>query len=171
MRDDGGDDPGMKKTLTILCGALALVCLVSLFIPIVAPRYPVSEYHPGSGDYTKDYFLTGDYYCARAYWSLAKFALASGYRIALSVAAALLLYWTTLSLMGEEARLAGVIASTVNLAVSGFLMAKLLRVAAGCRWGILIVVGLDIIVATVVAWYSFFAGREKRYIKVHVGKK
>ena len=82
----------MKKTLTILCGALVLVCLVSLFIPIVAPRYPVSEYHPGTGDYTKDYFLTGDYYCARAYWSLGKFALASGYRIALSVAAALLLY-------------------------------------------------------------------------------
>ena len=118
----------MKKTMNLLCGALALLCLVSLFIPIVAPKYPASEYHPGNGDYTKDYFLVGDYYIAREYWSLAKFALSSGFRIALSVACALLLYWATMSLMGEEALMAGIVAATVNLGVVAFwLELRLLR--------------------------------------------
>ena len=157
--------------MNLLCGALALLCLVSLFIPLIAPKYPASEYHPGSGDYTKDYFLVGDYYMAREYWSLAKFALSCGYRIHLSVAAALLLYWATLSLMGEEARVAGVVAATVNLAVTGYLLSRLLAVAAGIRWGVLAVMGVDVVAAFIVAWYGFFAARGKRYIKVPIGKK
>ena len=158
----------MKKTFSLLCGALALICLVSLFIPLIAPCYPASEYHPGSGDYTRDYFLVGDYYMAREYWSLAKFALSCGYRIHLSIAAALLLYWATLSLMGESARLAGVVAATVNLAVTGFLLAKQLEIAAGTRWGVLIVMGVDVVAAFIVAWYNFFAARGKRYIKLNL---
>lgn len=162
----------MKKTMNLLCGALALLCLVSLFIPIVAPKYPASEYHPGSGDYTKDYFLVGDYYMAREYWSLAKFALSCGYRMHLSVAAALLLYWATLSLMGEEARLAGVVAATVNLAVTIFLLTRMISVAAGTRWGVLVVMGVDVIAAFIVAWFGFVTGRGKRYIKGKLpGKK
>ena len=81
----------MKKPFSMLCGALALVCLVSLFVPVIAPHYPASQYHPGSDSYTKDYILNGDYYFAREYWSLAKFALSCGYRAALSVAASLLI--------------------------------------------------------------------------------
>ena len=158
----------MKKTMNLLCGALALLCLVSLFIPLIAPKYPASEYHPGSGDYTKDYFLVGDYYIAREYWSLAKFALSCGYRIQLSVAAALLLYWATLSLMGESARLAGVIAATVNVLVTGYLVLRLLEVAAGTRWGVLVVLGVDVVAALIVAWYNFFAPREKHYIKLNL---
>ena len=156
----------MKKPFAMLCGALALVCLVSLFVPVVAPRYPVSQYHPGSDSYKKDYILSGDYYCAREYWSLAKFALSCGYRAALSVAAALLLYWATLSLMGEEARLAGVLAATVNLAVTGFLLANQLEIAAETRWGVVIVIILDVVAATAVAWMRFLSGKEKRYIKL-----
>ena len=158
----------MKKTMNLLCGALALLCLVSLFIPLIAPRYPASEYHPGNGDYTKDYFLVGDYYMAREYWSLAKFALSCGYRIHLSVAAAFLLYWATLSLMGEEAKLAGVIAATVNLAVTGYLLSRLLEIAAGTRWGVLVVMAVDVVAAFVVAWYGFLAARGKRYIKLNL---
>ena len=142
----------MKKTMNLLCGALALLCLVTLFIPLIAPKYPASEYHPGNGDYTKDYFLVGDYYMAREYWSLAKFALSCGYRIHLSVAAALLLYWATLSLMGESARLAGVIAATVNLGTTGYLLSRQLEVAAGTRWGVLVVMAVDVVAAFVVAW-------------------
>ena len=162
----------MKKTMNLLCGALALLCLVTLFIPLIAPKYPASEYHPGNGDYTKDYFLVGDYYMAREYWSLAKFALSCGYRIHLSVAAALLLYWATLSLMGESARLAGVIAATVNLGTTGYLLSRQLEVAAGTRWGVLVVMAVDVVAAFVVAWYGFFTGRVKRYIKLNLpGKK
>lgn len=161
----------MKKTMNLLCGALALLCLVSLFIPLIAPKYPASEYHPGSGDYTRDYFLVGDYYIAREYWSLAKFALSSGYRIALSGAAALLLYWATLSFMGEKTRVAGVLAATVNLGVVAYLLVQLLKLRAGCRWGVLIVLALDVLAATAVAWYGFFAGRGKKYIKLTLGKR
>ena len=158
----------MKKTFSLLCGALALLCLVSLFIPLIAPRYPASEYHPGNGDYTKDYFLVGDYYMAREYWSLAKFALSCGYRIHLSIAAALILYWATLSLMGEEAKLAGVIAATVNLGTTGYLLSRLLEIAAGTRWGVLVVMAVDVLVAFTAAWYNFFAARGKRYIKLNL---
>ena len=161
----------MKNSFTILCGALALLCLLSLFIPIVAPKYPTSEYHPGSGDYTKDYFLMGDYYYARQYWSVARFALSCGHRIALSITAALLLYWATMSLMGEETRFAGMLAATANLCVTAYLMVKMLRVAAGCRWGLIIVVGMDVVVAFAVAWLRFLTGREKRYIKLPFRKK
>lgn len=155
----------MKKTFSLLCGALALLCLVSLFIPLIAPKYPASEYHPGNGDYTKDYFLVGDYYMAREYWSLAKFALSSGYKLVLSVACALLLYWATMSLMAEEARLAGVVASMVNVGVAGYLLVQLLGLRAGVRWPILIIMVIDVVAAAVVAWLHFLAGRERRYIR------
>lgn len=161
----------MKRTINLLCGALALLCLVSLFISIVAPQYPASQYHPGSDSYTRDYMLIGDYYMAREYWSLVKFALSSGYRVALSIAAALLLYWATMSLMGEKVRVVGILAATANLFVVTYLLVQLLKLRAGCRWGVLIVLAVDVLVATVVAWYSFFADRRKRYIKVPIGKK
>ena len=161
----------MKRTMNMLCGALALLCLVSLFIPLIAPRYPASQYHPGSDSYTKDYFLAGEYYCAREYWSLAKFALASGFRIHLSVAAALLLYWATLCLMGEEARLTGALAATVNLGVTILLLTRMMSLAAGTRWGVLIVMAVDVVTAFAAAWLHFFAGRGKRYIKAPVRKQ
>lgn len=140
-------------------------------IPIVAPQYPASQYHPGSESYTRDYMLIGDYYMAREYWSLAKFALSSGYRTALSVAAALLLYWATMSLIGEKVRVVGILAATVNLFVVAYLLVQLLKLRAGCRWGVLIVLAVDVVAATAVAWYSFFADRRKRYIKIPTGKK
>ena len=156
----------MKRTYRLLCGAVALLCLVSFFIPVIAPRYPASLYHPGNAEsYSRDYFLVGDYYIAREYWSLAKFALSSGFRIALSVACALLLYWATMSLMGEEALLAGIVAATVNLGVVAFLLVKLLGLRAGCRWDVLIVMSVDVIAAVCVAWLHFLAGKGKRYIK------
>lgn len=155
----------MKRTYRMLSGAVALLCLVSFFMPVIAPQFPISRYHPGSDSYTNDYFLVGDYYIAREYWSLAKFALSSGFRIALSVACALLLYWATMSLMGEEALIAGVVASMVNVGVVAFLLVKLLGLRAGCRWGVLIVMSVDVIAGAVVAWLHFLAGRGKRYIR------
>ena len=155
----------MKRTYRLLCGAVALLCLVSFFIPVIAPRYPASQYHPGSETYTKAYFLVGDYYIAREYWSLAKFALSTGYKLVLSVACALLLYWATMSLMGEEALLAGVVASMVNVGVVAFLLVRMLGLRAGVRWPILIIMSIDVVAAAVVAWLHFFAGRGRRYIR------
>lgn len=83
----------------------------------------------------------------------------------------ILRYWATLSLMGESARLAGVVAATVNVLVTGYLLSRLMAVAAGTRWGVLVVMAVDVVAAFIVAWYGFFAARGKRYIKVLIGKK
>lgn len=158
----------MKRTMNLLCGALALLCLVSLFMPVIAPKYPTALYHPGSDSYTKDYFLVGDYYIAREYWSLAKFALSSGenlLRAAISVSSALLLYWATISLMGEKTRWAGAAAATVDLVVMVYLLARMLGVMAGARWLIIVIISVDTLAAFVVAWVRFFDGRDARYIR------
>ena len=144
----------MKKPFAMLCGTVALFCLVSMFIPIIAPRFPTSTYHPGSEGYTREYFLDGDYYVAREYWSVARFALASGdnvKRIALSVSMALMLYWSMLSFMGEDAVKAGLIASILNLAVTGWIVIQMLGLKAGVRPLVLGVVLMDVVAAVVVA--------------------
>ena len=159
----------MKKPFSMLCGAIALICLLSMFIPIVAPRYSAEFYHPGSESYTRDYVLSGGYYCAREYWSIMRFALSSGYRLVLSAAMGLLLYWATLSFMGENARIVGVIAATVNLAVILYLMSAMMKVVSVCRPFLMAVIVVDALLATVVAWIRLFAGRaKKRYISLPI---
>ena len=155
--------PSFKNPLSMLCGALALVCLLSFFMPIIAPQFSSSFYRPGSDSYTKDYFLIGDYYVAREYWSIAKYALSCGHRISLSVATAMLLYWATMSFMGEEAKFSGVVASTVSVSVSVYLIVEMLKVSAGCRWGVVVVLIIDMVVALVVAWAKVGIAFMKKY--------
>lgn len=154
----------------MLCGAVALLCLLSMFMPIVAPKYPVSLYHPGNVSYTRDYMLIEDYYCAREYWSISRFALSSGYRLALSVAMGLLLYWATLSFMGETARITGVVAAMVNLGVTGFLITAMMKVVSVCRPFVIGVIVVDAVTAAVVAWICLLMGKEKprKYITMPV---
>ena len=143
----------MKKPFTLLCGTIALICLVSMFMPIVAPRYSAQFYHP-SGDYTRDYFFDEDYYCAREYWSISKFALSnSGHmqHITLSAAMALMLYWSTLCFMGENSLLAGRIASILNLGVTGWFVVKMLGMSGGCRPVVIAVILIDAATAVVCA--------------------
>ena len=159
----------MKKPFAILCGAVALLCLVSMFMPIVAPRFSAYLYQPGNESYTRDYVLIGDYYCAREYWSITRFALSNGHRIAISVAMGLLLYWAALSLLGETARITGVIAATVNLVVTCYLSISLIRIMSVCRPFVIGVIIVDAIAAAVVAWINFFTGKKKkRYISMPV---
>ena len=161
----------MRRTLSLLCGAIALLCLMSIFMPIVAPKYSIQMYHAGSKDYTREYTLVGDYYYARQYWSMTRFALSSGnsfMRIVHSASMALLLYWAILSFLREKVRFTGVLAAMVNLVVTVYLVSEMLKVMAECRWGVLVVIGIDTLLAVAVAWIYFFAerGRKKQYITV-----
>lgn len=158
----------MKRSFSILCGAIALLCLISMFMPIVAPKYSAQYYQPGSDGYTRDYMLVGDYYCAREYWSMARFAMSNGYRIAISVAMGLLLYWAALSFMGEKARITGVVAATVNLGVTGYLIVSMIRIMSACRPFVIGVIAVDAITAAVVAWVALFTKEKRRYISVPV---
>lgn len=144
----------MKKTFAMLCGTIALFCLVSMFIPIIAPKFPASAYHPGTEGYTREYFMDGDFYVAREYWSITRFTLASGdnlKRIALSVSMALMLYWSMLSFMGENAVATGLIASLTNLAVTGVIVIQMLAVKGSCRPLVLAIVLMDVVLAVVAA--------------------
>ena len=158
----------MKKPFPMLCGAAALLCLLSMFIPIVAPRFSAALYHPGSESYTRDYILIGDYYCAREYWSITRFALSSGHRIMLSVALGLLLYWATLSFMGERAKIAGVLAATANLAVAVYLIVSMVRIMSVCRPFVIGVIIVDAIMAEVVAWAGLLTRQKRRYISMQL---
>ena len=42
--------------IILLCGTIALLCLFSMFVPIVAPHYPATLYHPSNADS----YRTGD---------------------------------------------------------------------------------------------------------------
>ena len=158
----------MKRTFSMLCGAIALLCLISMFMPIVAPKYSAQYYQPGSDGYARDYMLIGDYYCAREYWSLARFAMSNGHRIAISAAMGLLLYWAALSFMGEKARIIGVVAATVNLGVTGYLIVSLIRIMSACRPFVIGVIVVDAVTAAAVAWIGLFTREKRRYISVPV---
>lgn len=145
----------MKKTFALLCGTVALLCLFSMFVPIVAPHYSAQEYHPADDSYTKDYFLSGDYYCAREYWSIVRFANQSMVmKVILSLSMALTLYWCACCFMGEDAFKAGVAATVVNLAVTAFFVIKMVGIMAACRPFVILVVLVDAVAAVVCAGFA-----------------
>ena len=146
----------------MLCGTVALLCLFSMFVPIVAPHYSAQEYHPADDSYTKDYFLSGDYYCAREYWSIVRFASQSMVmKVILSLSMALTLYWCVCCFMGEHTLTAGIAASGVNLAVTAFFVVKMLSMMAACRPFVIVVVLVDATAAVICAIFS--KPRKKKY--------
>lgn len=154
--------------IILLCGTIALLCLFSMFVPIVAPHYPATLYHPSNADsYTADYFFTGDYYQARQYWSIVKFALTNPgtlHRIVVSVSLALMLYWCTMSFMGESTVLGGLVAAIFNLGVVVYSVVKMVGMAGGVRPFVIGVVIVDSLVAVVCAVVEVMPGR-RRYTK------
>lgn len=143
----------MKKPFTLICGTIALLCLFSMFVPVIVPRYPAQLYHPAM-DYTREYIYTGDYYYAREYWSIIHFMLAQHsnvLRLTLAASMSMLLYWSTLSFMGDVAIKTGLIASIVNLGVTIFYLTQMIAVAGACRWPVVIVILIDTLAAVAAA--------------------
>ena len=144
-----------------------------MFVPIVAPHYSTQEYHPASDSYTKDYYLSGDYYQAREYWSIVKFAQTNNiHRVIIMASMALVLYWCMMSFMGDTLILTGLVASLFNLVVVLFSIVRMISVAGGSRPFVIVVVVLDSLLAIVCAAMQGIPGRKRRYtIPIKIGGK
>lgn len=141
----------MKNKINIICSVLALLCFVSLFVPVIAPRYPVALYHAQPGN--SDFYISGDYYLARRYWSITDYVFGGQsqiWKILLSFDQALLLFWSVLSVRGEAGRV-GLAVAIPNLVVTGVAIISMASSMWTCQWAVLIMMVLDIIAAVVMA--------------------
>jgi len=141
----------MKNKVNIICSVLALLCFVSLFIPVIAPRYPAAQYHARPGN--NDFSLSADYYLARSYWAITDYVFGAQpqiWRIILSFDQALLLFWSVMSVRGEAGKM-GLPVAILNLAVTGTAIIKMTSSMWACQWAALIMMVLDAIAAVVMA--------------------
>ena len=141
----------MKNKINIICSVLALFCFVSLFIPVIAPRYPAALYHAQPGN--SDFYLSGDYYLARSYWSITDYVFGAQpqiWKILLSFDQALLLFWSVLSVRGEAGK-AGLAIGIMNLVVTGAAIIRMASSMWACQWAVLIMMILDLIAGVAMA--------------------
>lgn len=141
----------MKNKVNIICSVLALLCFVSLFIPVIALRYPAAQYHAQPGN--NDFFFSADYYMARSYWAITDYVFGAQpqiWRIVLSFDQALLLFWSVMSVRGEAGKM-GLPVAILNLAVTGTGIIKMASSMWACQWAVLIMMVLDAIAAVVMA--------------------
>ena len=152
----------MKNKVNIICSVLALMCFISLFIPVIAPRYPAAQYHAQPGN--NDFFLSGDYYQARSYWAITDYVFGAQpqiWRIILSFDQALLLFWSLMSVRGEAGR-TGLAVAILNMVVTGTATIKMASSMWACQWAVLIMMVLDMIAAVAMAAVAS-AGKRARH--------
>lgn len=150
----------MKKQINLLCSILAIFCVVSMYMPVVQPRYPAGDYYAPEGSYEGEYIFSGDYYYAREYWDMTRFAFAQSsiaLRLLVSIDQALLLLWAWTSVRGE-AKWNGLAVALFNLLAVGIVMAMMLHVRASCRWGVVAIMALDTVATVVMAWSAARTG-------------
>ena len=146
----------MKNRFNLICSVVALFCVISMYMPVIAPRYPADQYYAPTNSFMSEYFFTGDYYCAREYWSMTRFVFSNSnvpIRILLSLAQALLMLWALTSVRGEAKRI-GPIVSVANLAVTAFILISMLMVMGSCQWGVFAIISLVAIAAVALAFGS-----------------
>ena len=142
-----------NKAINLICSILALFCFVSMFVPVIAPRYPAADYVAPAGN--DDYFYTGEYYLSKTYWTITDFASQTLVaRILLSLDQAALLIWALLSVRGEAGK-KGLAVAVINLVFVGVVVALMLGSMWSCRWAVLAVSALDMIAAVVMAARRF----------------
>lgn len=138
--------------IRFLCAILALFCFITMYVPVIAPRYPAAEYQAPAGD--SNYFYTGDYYLAKTYWSLTDFVFANygiiG-RVLLSLDQAILLIWAYISVSGKAERKKNLLVAVGNLVVNVVVIALMLKSSWAVQWGVLVVMILNMIASVVVA--------------------
>ena len=137
----------------VFCSILALFCFVSMYIPVIAPRYPATEYQAPVGPYEQDFFFNGAYYLAKNYWSLTDVAFAGHHyvmRVLISLEQALLLIWAYMSVKGEVGK-KGPVASGTHLLFVLIFLGLMMRSMWGCRWGVVVIIMLNAIAGVLVA--------------------
>jgi len=139
--------------IRFFCAILALFCFITMYVPVIAPRYPAADYFAPEGD--SNYFYTGDYYLAKSYWSQTDFVFANHGiigRVLLSLDQAILLIWAYISVSGKAERKKNLMVAGGNLVVNVVIITLMLRMSWAVQWGVLVVMLLIMIVSVVVAW-------------------
>lgn len=136
----------------VICAVLALMCFVSMYIPVIAPRYPARVYHADKDGYESEYYYMDGNFCAKEYWDITRYVFARSVvgRVLLSMLQALLLLWAWLCVRGEAGKKGLAIALANFAATWGVLIAMLVSMW-GCRWGMLALIALDSAAAVVMA--------------------
>lgn len=133
----------MRKQINLICSILALFCFISMYVPVIAPKYPASDYVAPAGD--DRYFYTGDYYLAKEYWTITHYVFANDGvvgRVVLSLDQALMLVWAMLCFRGKAERDKELPAAVFNLLVVCIEVARMLGSSWACMRAVLIVMGL-----------------------------
>ena len=146
----------MKQRINLLCSFLVLFCLISMYIPVIAPRYPASEYHPANGTYEAEYFYNGDAYLAKRYWSITDHVFAGGSPIPCVIMAltqAMLVVRAWLIVSGQAEKRKDLIAGVATLGVVGFFLIRMMMSMWSCRWAVLSVMVLLMITSIIMSGY------------------
>ena len=137
------------RSARFICSLLALFCFISMYVPVIAPRYPAVGYYMSN---TSEYNFTGEYYLAKSYWCITDFVFANHGvvgRVILSLDQAMLVLWAFLNIRGETKY--GLAAALINAAVVAVALIVMLRMSWACQWPVLVVTALNLIASVVVA--------------------
>ena len=144
----------MNQRINIVCSLLVLFCLISMYIPVIAPSYPADEYHPANGSYEADYYYNGDAYLAKRFWSITDYVFAGASQVArilISLTQAMLVVRAWLIVSGQAERKKEIAAGVVTLGVVGFFLVKMMLSMWSCRWAVLVVMVLLLVTSIVMS--------------------
>ena len=146
----------MKQNINVICSLLVLFCLISMYIPVIAPSYPASEYNPANGSYESDYYYNGDAYLAKRYWSITDYVFASEnifLKVLISLTQAMLVVRAWLIVSGQAEKKKELIAGVVTLGVIGFFLVRMMMSMWSCRWAVLVVMVLLMVTSIIMSRY------------------
>ena len=144
----------MNQRINIVCSLLVLFCMISMYIPVIAPMYPADEYHPASDSYESEYYYNGDAYLAKRFWSITDYVFGGGSQVArvvISLTQAMLVVRAWLIVSGQAEKRKEVVAGVVTLGVVGFFLVKMMLSMWSCRWAVLAVMVLLLVTSIVMS--------------------
>ena len=146
----------MNQRINIVCSLLVLFCMISMYIPVIAPMYPADEYHPASDSYEAEYYYNGDAYLAKRFWSITDYVFGGGSQVArvvISLTQAMLVVRTWLIVSGQAKKKKELIAGVVTLGVIGFFLVRMMMSMWSCRWAVLVVMVLLMVTSIIMSRY------------------
>ena len=146
----------MNQRINIVCSLLVLFCMISMYIPVIAPSYPADEYHPASDSYEAEYYYNGDAYLAKRFWSITDYVFGGGSQVArvvISLTQAMLVVRAWLIVSGQAEKRKEIIAGVVTLGVVGFFLVKMMLSMWSCRWAVLVVMVLLLVTSIVMSGF------------------
>lgn len=146
----------MKQKINLLCSVLVLFCLISMYIPVIAPSYPASEYHSASGSYEADYYFNGEAYLAKRFWSITDYVFASGnivLKVLISLCQAMLVVRAWLIVSGQAEKKKDFWAAVANLFIVGTVLFLMMSSMWSCRWFVLAVMLMLMVTSIIMSRY------------------